>query len=228
MLRTEVGENASFDDLLAQVRTTSLEAYERQDVPLEKIVQRLSIGRDATGTSLVSAMFNLMPVTSRRFELGDLTAESITPPAIDAKFDLSLAAHTGEDDVHLRLDFNQDVFRAEECATNSEPVFAARARDRRGFWAVDFRAVVDYTILRAGRAGPASCRCGQPVFPRYRAGRRVGTENARKPQQLCAAERVGNIRISSGTSITLPMNLRLKACYPVMWWESADRRATDS
>jgi amino acid adenylation domain-containing protein len=113
VLRTEVGENASFDDLLAQVRTTSLEAYERQDVPLEKIVERLSIGRDATGTSLVSVMFNLMPVTSRRFELADLTAESITPPAIDAKFDLSLAAHTGEGDIHLRLDFNQDVFRAE-------------------------------------------------------------------------------------------------------------------
>jgi amino acid adenylation domain-containing protein len=113
VLRTEVPENASFDELLSQVRATSLEAYERQEVPLEKIVQRLSIGRDATGTSLVSAMFNLMPVTSRRFELGDLTAESITPPAIDAKFDLSLAVHTGEDDVHLRLDFNQDVFRAE-------------------------------------------------------------------------------------------------------------------
>jgi amino acid adenylation domain-containing protein len=113
VLRTEVPENASFEQLLAQVRTTSLEAYERQDVPLEKIVQRLSIERDATGTSLVSAMFNLMPVSSRRFELGDLTAESITPPAIDAKFDLSLAAHTGEDDVHLRLDFNQDVFGAE-------------------------------------------------------------------------------------------------------------------
>jgi amino acid adenylation domain-containing protein len=113
VLRTEVGENVSFDDLVAQVRTTSLEAYERQDVPLEKIVQRLSIGRDATGTSLVRAMFNLMPVTSRRFELGDLTAVSVTPPAIDAKFDLSLAAHTGEDDVQLRLDFNQDVFRTE-------------------------------------------------------------------------------------------------------------------
>jgi amino acid adenylation domain-containing protein len=113
VLRTEVTESSTFDDLLAQVRTTSLEAYERQDVPLEKIVQRLSIGRDAAGKSLVSAMFNLMPVNARRFELGGLTAESVTPPAIDAKFDLSLAAHTGEADVHLRLDFNQDVFTVE-------------------------------------------------------------------------------------------------------------------
>ena len=179
VLRTEVAENASFDDLLTQVRTTSLEAYERQDVPLEKIVERLSIERDATGTPLVSAMFNLMPVTARRFKLGDLTAESITPPAIDAKFDLSLAVHTGEDDVHLRLDFNQDVFRAESAQRIlTQYVLLVRQIADDPTQSIFAPSLITETCERIVPNPIAADAVGK--FPTaYGTGRRVGTQDAR-------------------------------------------------
>jgi non-ribosomal peptide synthetase component F len=38
VLRSEVNGDVSFDSLLQQVRATTLEAYEHQDVPFEKVV----------------------------------------------------------------------------------------------------------------------------------------------------------------------------------------------
>ncbi|RAM48117.1 MAG: non-ribosomal peptide synthetase, partial [Hapalosiphonaceae cyanobacterium JJU2] len=52
VLRTRLEENPSFEDVLAQVRETTLQAYEHQDVPFEQVVEALQPQRSLSHTPL--------------------------------------------------------------------------------------------------------------------------------------------------------------------------------
>ena len=58
-LRTDLSDNPSFTALLQQVKNTTLDAYEHQQVPFEKIVERLVKDRDMSRSSLFQTMFIL-------------------------------------------------------------------------------------------------------------------------------------------------------------------------
>jgi non-ribosomal peptide synthetase component F len=57
VLRSKVSGDASFIDLLQQVRTTTLEAYEHQEVPFEKVVEVALKERDMSRSPLFQVMF---------------------------------------------------------------------------------------------------------------------------------------------------------------------------
>ena len=76
-LRNEVSGNSSFEDLLKQVRKTTLEAYEHQEVPFEKIVEAVVTERDMSRTPVFQVLFilqNTPPVPM--IQLGEV---KITP-----------------------------------------------------------------------------------------------------------------------------------------------------
>src|SRR5207237_1205999 len=58
-LRNDVRWDTSFTDLLQQVRSTTLEAYEHQEVPFETVVEAVVRERDLSTDPLVQVMFVL-------------------------------------------------------------------------------------------------------------------------------------------------------------------------
>ena len=56
VLRTRVDNNPTFRELLAQVRSTTLEAYEHQDLPFEKLVDHLKPHRSTSYSPLFQVM----------------------------------------------------------------------------------------------------------------------------------------------------------------------------
>ncbi|RAV13557.1 non-ribosomal peptide synthetase [Mycolicibacterium sp. GF69] len=119
VLRADLTGNPSFAEILAQVRTRSLAAYEYQDVPFEALVERLNPSRSLTHHPLVQVMLAWQNWQDNNpAGLGDL---QVTPLATDthtARMDLTftLAERWGEAGepagIGGEVEFRTDVFDA--------------------------------------------------------------------------------------------------------------------
>ena len=58
-LRSEVSNDLSFQELLQEVKQTTLNAYDHQQVPFEKVVERVVSTRDMSMSPLFQVMFVL-------------------------------------------------------------------------------------------------------------------------------------------------------------------------
>jgi non-ribosomal peptide synthetase component F len=116
VLRAKFDEDPSFTDLLAQVRTTCLDAYMHQDVPFEKLVEELQPERSLSHTPLFQVMFVLQnmlkePAGSNAAASG-LQLEVVESENRTAKFDLTLVMEEVGDELAAGLEYNTDLFDA--------------------------------------------------------------------------------------------------------------------
>ncbi|MFF3767585.1 amino acid adenylation domain-containing protein [Streptomyces sp. NPDC001922] len=109
-LRSHVRPGLRFTDFLAEVRTTCLEAYENQDVPLDLVAQRLHPDRRPGRNPLYQVNFTLHntpePVTG-------MPGVTVTPLDLDhdgARFDLDLNIWETADGLDCRLIHADDLF----------------------------------------------------------------------------------------------------------------------
>ncbi|GHG84838.1 hypothetical protein GCM10012319_40930 [Comamonas sp. KCTC 72670] len=128
VLRARIDSGASFLQLLAQVKQTTLGAYEHQDVPFEKLVEELRPQRSLSHSPLFQVMFSLQNTPQ---EALDLTSLSVRPLSFDsslAKFDLTLALAESNGGYDGTLNFNSDLFdgaTAQRMATHFHALIAA-------------------------------------------------------------------------------------------------------
>ncbi|WP_420811521.1 amino acid adenylation domain-containing protein [Myxococcus stipitatus] len=117
VLRTHVNPSLSFRALLAQVRATTLAAYEHQDVPFEKLVEELKPQRSLSHTPLFQVMLSLqnLPVAHRTVsgpsaDSSPLRLESFTQAHQSTKFDLTLTLSETPDGLAGSLSYRVDLF----------------------------------------------------------------------------------------------------------------------
>ncbi|MGB8195091.1 MAG: amino acid adenylation domain-containing protein, partial [Chitinophagaceae bacterium] len=112
-LRTKVNTSAGFTELLQEVKKATLDAYEHQDVPFEKIVEVLGVDRDLSRTPVFQVMFGLQNVPeSADLELGTVDLRPEGGGHINAKFDLNLSATNSPEGLELTLTYCSDLFEA--------------------------------------------------------------------------------------------------------------------
>ncbi|MEO7535067.1 MAG: amino acid adenylation domain-containing protein, partial [Ferruginibacter sp.] len=88
-LRSEVNGEASFIELLQQVKTTTLDAYSHQDVPFEKVVNAVVKERDMSRTPLFQVMFVLQNTPEvPKLKLGELSLSRTGHEQNTSKFDI--------------------------------------------------------------------------------------------------------------------------------------------
>src|SRR6185369_12658383 len=89
VLRTRIAREASFLDLLLQVREASLGAYAHQDLPFEKLVDELQPERDLSRAPLVQVALAVHNVPLPPADPEGLRLTPEIPPTRVAKFDLA-------------------------------------------------------------------------------------------------------------------------------------------
>uniref|UniRef100_UPI0021E52480 non-ribosomal peptide synthetase n=1 Tax=Mycobacterium simulans TaxID=627089 RepID=UPI0021E52480 len=88
VLRVQTTGNPSFTELLAQVRHKALAAYNHQDVPFERVVQRLNPTRSGAHHPLFQVAFVLQNTPLPTMKFPGLWAQSVPTHPHGAKFDL--------------------------------------------------------------------------------------------------------------------------------------------
>ncbi|CAM1358757.1 non-ribosomal peptide synthase/polyketide synthase [Tenacibaculum xiamenense] len=111
-LRSNFADNPSFIDALNTVKTTTLEAYDHQLAPFEKVVNATVSERNISTTPLFQVMFALQnaPEENNELRLGDTTISSYNSTAVLAKFDLSLDAYENDGQIKLLMNYRKNLF----------------------------------------------------------------------------------------------------------------------
>ncbi|MFP2902835.1 condensation domain-containing protein, partial [Corallococcus sp. 4LFB] len=113
VLRAHVEPRATFRQLLAQVRGTTLTAYEHQHVPFEKLVEALQPVRDTSRSPLFQVMFALQNTPTEPLQLPGLSLRPLPLEAHFAKFDLTLSLQEVREGMVGTLEYATDLFDAE-------------------------------------------------------------------------------------------------------------------
>jgi amino acid adenylation domain-containing protein/non-ribosomal peptide synthase protein (TIGR01720 family) len=110
-LRNELVKEQTFRQVLQAVKQTTLEAYEHQEVPFEKIVEALGVERDLSRTPVFQVMFTLenMPEAAP-LHLGSAVLTEQNTGVVNAKFDLGLTISASEQGLGLEMTYCSDLF----------------------------------------------------------------------------------------------------------------------
>ena len=113
VLRIDLQSNPTFWELLQQVRQTTLDAYDQQDLPFEQLVEALQPKRSLSHHPLFQVMFVLQNAPIETLELPGLTLTPLQPEHTIAKFDLTLTIQEIESKLVGTWEYNSDLFEAE-------------------------------------------------------------------------------------------------------------------
>nr|WP_244239126.1 non-ribosomal peptide synthetase [Corallococcus carmarthensis] len=112
VLRAQLNPRSTFRELLAQVRDTTLAAYDHQHLPFEKLVEAVQPARDLSRSPLFQALFVLQNTPTEALRLPGLSFQAQPLEVHFAKFDLSLGMREGRDGFVGTLDYATDLFDA--------------------------------------------------------------------------------------------------------------------
>ncbi|MES2894104.1 MAG: non-ribosomal peptide synthase/polyketide synthase [Bacteroidota bacterium] len=111
-LRTEVDPGVSFEQLLQQVKETTMEAYAHQEVPFEKVVDSIAEQRDTSRNPLFQVMFilrNMPEIPELRF--GEVLMSIEEYGHKTSMFDLALFITETPNGLDAVLEYNTDVYK---------------------------------------------------------------------------------------------------------------------
>jgi amino acid adenylation domain-containing protein len=109
-LRTDLSGEPSFVELLGRVRETVLGAASNQEVPIEKLLERLNPERNLSRHPLFQTVFGLLNGLPETLQFAGVTARRIDLDNGGAKFDWSLLLTETADGLLARSEYATDLF----------------------------------------------------------------------------------------------------------------------
>ncbi|MDB6053786.1 MAG: non-ribosomal peptide synthetase [Verrucomicrobiales bacterium] len=109
-IRSPVGDQASFKEVLAKVRTHVLGAFAHQELPFDKLIEEIHSERNSNQNPLFDIVFALQNQQKEDFQFASLGLRPIEVHTHTAKFDLTFVAQDKGDTLHLILEYNSDIF----------------------------------------------------------------------------------------------------------------------
>ncbi|MET0646190.1 MAG: amino acid adenylation domain-containing protein [Pyrinomonadaceae bacterium] len=110
VLRTDLGGNPGFRELLRRVREVTLSAYAHQDVPFEKLVEELQPTRSLSHTPLFQVAFGMQNTPAAELELPGLRLTSVAAANEVGRFDLTVWVAETAAGMQVRWSYNTDLF----------------------------------------------------------------------------------------------------------------------
>uniref|UniRef100_UPI0030EB9C2C amino acid adenylation domain-containing protein n=1 Tax=Ascidiimonas meishanensis TaxID=3128903 RepID=UPI0030EB9C2C len=113
-LRSDLSGNIGFSELLAQVKETTLQSYDHQLAPFEKVVERVVDTRDMSTSALFQVMFVLQntPDLSKEkdLSLGNLKLSQYEFTNTTSKYDITLNAVEQDNGISLTMEYCTDLY----------------------------------------------------------------------------------------------------------------------
>jgi hypothetical protein len=110
--RVQIAPQLSFRDIVRQVQTTALEAYEHRDVPFQTLVRALRFNRRSPRSPIFQVMFGFEPVS-----VADPSIWQFDSDPGSARYDLSLLLNESADGkMYGYLEYRTDIFEEVEIA----------------------------------------------------------------------------------------------------------------
>jgi amino acid adenylation domain-containing protein len=111
VLRSDLSAKPNFVELLQQSRRVLLEAYEYQQVPFEKIVERLQPARNISYSPLYQIVLVLQNNEEGSIDLPDLSMDTLSGEVQNvARYDMTLDITQSKDGLVLNWGYNKDLF----------------------------------------------------------------------------------------------------------------------
>jgi amino acid adenylation domain-containing protein len=113
VLRFDLAGMRSFKALLRQSRERVLEAFDHQEAPFDRIVERLRLPHDRGRNPLFQVMFLYLQAAREVAEFPGLATEVPSVPSVTSKYDLSLQVEDHGDRFACAVEFNTALFLPE-------------------------------------------------------------------------------------------------------------------
>jgi alpha-ketoglutarate-dependent taurine dioxygenase len=110
VMRTEVGGDPTFRELLRREREVALGAYAHQDLPFEKLVEELQMERKANQTPIFQILFVLQNAAKESLQLPSLNIQPFIAGPIITKYDLTLLMDEYDDGFVASFAYNTSLF----------------------------------------------------------------------------------------------------------------------
>jgi amino acid adenylation domain-containing protein len=112
VLRTDMGGDPTFLELLRRVKETALAAYAHQDVPFDRLVEELQPERSLSHSPFFQVVFALQNAPAAALEMSGLKLDLIEIDSEKAKFDLALDLQETAGRLAGTLSYNVDLFES--------------------------------------------------------------------------------------------------------------------
>ncbi len=113
-LRSTITSSTPFAELLTEVKQTVIDGYNHQDIPFEKVVDRVVKVRDQSQSPLIQTLFSLQSNDQgSSLRLGEANIEFEEIASQTSKFDLSLDIIDISEELQISFDYCTDLFKEE-------------------------------------------------------------------------------------------------------------------
>jgi amino acid adenylation domain-containing protein/non-ribosomal peptide synthase protein (TIGR01720 family) len=109
-MRTDLSGNPTFSELIRRVQGVALGAYEHQDLPFEKLVEKLNPERDMSHNPLFQIIFAIQSLSVEELQLPGLTLSPFAIERVTANFDIELHLWEKPEGLSGMVVYNIDLF----------------------------------------------------------------------------------------------------------------------
>ncbi|MCP3774857.1 amino acid adenylation domain-containing protein [Paenibacillus sp. MZ04-78.2] len=159
-LRNYPAKEKSFTQLLAEVKEHALQAYEHQDYPFEKLVERLDLTRDLSRNPLFDTMLVLQNNEQAALQAQDVAFEPYHSEHTMAKFDLTLTAVEDEGRIHFTMEYLTSLFNPQTIERMmqhyAQLIDAVLERPEASLASLDMMSLSEKTEIRERFNGPTT------------------------------------------------------------------------